>query len=162
MELRANRFDLNILAGEDRVGDISCGEMAMHWLCSIAMHKALPSNVWNNGYFFSRCYRCGRDMIRPPSGGWKRIPRGMAVVWKPIADNDIRWDLYGRMGRAKAEPAAEPQAPPQPVRRVAFGHETADARPGWEGEDALPPLPRFAAAPSPNRKLPGVASGEFL
>jgi hypothetical protein len=137
--------------------------MAMHWLCSIAMHKALPSNVWNNGYFFSRCHRCGRDMIRPPNGSWKRLPRGMAVVWKPITDNDIRWDLYiSRAKRTKAEPVAEPQAPAQPVRRVPFGHETAEGRPGWEAEDALPPLPRFAAPPAPNGKLPGVASGEFL
>ena len=87
----------------------------------------------------------------------------MAVVWKPITDNDIRWDLYiGRREQAKAGPVAEPLAPAQPVRRVAFGHETAEAGSGGMGEDTLPPLPRFAAPPTPNRKIPGVASGDFL
>ena len=63
----------------------------MKILCRIGRHKALPSNVWNDGHFFSACERCGEQLIRVPSGRWTVVPRNMRVVWRPRSDQDIVW-----------------------------------------------------------------------
>lgn len=56
--------------------------MALHLLCQLGWHRAAPDEVWNQGYYFSRCERCGADIVRTPSGRW-HVPAGHKVVWKP-------------------------------------------------------------------------------
>lgn len=53
----------------------------MSILCAIGGHEARPGEVYNSGYWFSRCRRCERDMIRA-GGSWDTIPRGHRVVWR--------------------------------------------------------------------------------
>jgi len=53
----------------------------MSILCTIGGHEAGPDEVYNSGYWFSRCRRCRRDMIRS-GGSWDVIPRGHRVVWR--------------------------------------------------------------------------------
>jgi hypothetical protein len=49
--------------------------------CIIGNHSPLPKAVRNQGFTFSRCRRCGDDMIR--SGrAWRRVPKGFRVVWR--------------------------------------------------------------------------------
>ena len=51
-------------------------------LCRLGRHKVAPGEVWNRGYYFSRCERCDADLIRTPSGKW-HVPPGKKVVWRP-------------------------------------------------------------------------------
>lgn len=48
--------------------------------CSFGQHKAGPDPVWNAGFYFTRCSRCSRDLIRG-QGAWQQVPAGYRVVW---------------------------------------------------------------------------------
>jgi hypothetical protein len=53
----------------------------MGLMCAIGGHEAAPREVYNCGYWFSRCRGCGCDMIRT-GAGWSMVPEGHRVVWK--------------------------------------------------------------------------------
>jgi len=50
--------------------------------CTIKGHRAGPAAVYNSGYYFSDCARCGRPLIRTARSGWQPIPAGHRLVWK--------------------------------------------------------------------------------
>jgi hypothetical protein len=53
----------------------------MSLLCALGGHEAGSGEVYNGGYYFARCRRCERDMIR--SGpAWQLVPSGHRVVWR--------------------------------------------------------------------------------
>ena len=54
----------------------------MRLLCELGRHRAGPRPRWNEGYYFSRCKACGRDLVRTPFERWQ-VPRGYRVVWSP-------------------------------------------------------------------------------
>ncbi|MFN3388654.1 MAG: hypothetical protein ACK40O_06945 [Allosphingosinicella sp.] len=60
---------------------MSIWSAATGWMCRFGRHSAAPGEVWNRGYFFTRCRRCGVDLVRTASGKW-HVPKGRAVVWK--------------------------------------------------------------------------------
>ena len=48
--------------------------------------------IWNDGYFFGACPRCGADIVR--NGGdprWTGVPRGYRVSWRERTELDISW-----------------------------------------------------------------------
>lgn len=49
-------------------------------LCELGWHKTDALALWNDGYYFSKCARCGRDLVRTAFGRWT-VPRGFRVVW---------------------------------------------------------------------------------
>jgi hypothetical protein len=51
-------------------------------LCRFGRHRPAAGEVWNRGYFFSRCERCGTDLVRTAAGRW-HVPKGRRIVWKP-------------------------------------------------------------------------------
>ena len=51
-------------------------------LCSLGFHRPSPDQVWNKGWYFTSCARCGTDLVRTGSGKW-HVPKGQKVVWKP-------------------------------------------------------------------------------
>ena len=51
--------------------------------CRIGGHRAAPRQVYNSGFYFSACARCGRDLVRAPRGEWQAPPAGHRVTWKP-------------------------------------------------------------------------------
>lgn len=53
----------------------------MSLICSLGGHEAEAREVYNCGYHFSRCRRCGTDMIRA-GASWSLVPEGHRVVWK--------------------------------------------------------------------------------
>ena len=53
----------------------------MHVSCILGGHSAFPSSVRNQGFYFSQCRCCGRDMIKSRSG-WQKVPKGFRVVWQ--------------------------------------------------------------------------------
>ncbi len=50
-------------------------------LCALGHHKTDGLARWNAGYYFARCTRCRRDLVRTAFTRWQ-IPRGFRVVWQ--------------------------------------------------------------------------------
>lgn len=53
----------------------------MSLLCALGGHEAGSGEVYNGGYYFARCRRCERDMIRS-GAAWQMVPSGHRVVWR--------------------------------------------------------------------------------
>lgn len=49
--------------------------------CGLGRHDPLPDVRWNQGYGFTRCKGCGRDLVRSLLGDW-HVPKGHRVVWR--------------------------------------------------------------------------------
>jgi hypothetical protein len=49
--------------------------------CLIGRHSPQPSAVKNQGFTFSRCAGCERDLVRS-MGRWQTVPKGFRVVWR--------------------------------------------------------------------------------
>ena len=69
----------------------------MSLLCSIGKHETAPSNVWNGGFYFSRCRHCEADMIGQGQG-FIPVPKRYQVVWKRHTEQDMDWTEFGRGG----------------------------------------------------------------
>lgn len=59
-------------------------------LCRMGRHRPLPSELWNHGYFFGRCGRCGCELIRR-GPEWRPVPKGYRIVWKQRLGPPIDW-----------------------------------------------------------------------
>lgn len=127
--------------------------------CELGWHSPDPLARWNHGYYFSKCTRCGRDLVRTAYSGWK-VPKGVRVVWQ--AEPPAGWqsaDLVPATSTAEAAPDAEaapaaalqepeplaapapppeepeaetiaaPSAPPERVEPEAAGDEEAPRKP---------------------------------
>jgi hypothetical protein len=65
----------------------------MSLLCMIGGHEAATGETYNSGYWFSRCRRCRRDMLRS-AGAWALVPRGHRVVWRAgVGDHSLATDF---------------------------------------------------------------------
>ena len=53
----------------------------MAQFCHLIGHQPGDDPVWNEGYFFTSCIRCGRDMMRA-DGPWRSVPRKYRVAWR--------------------------------------------------------------------------------
>lgn len=56
----------------------------MSLICELGWHRPRRVARWNNGYYFTRCSRCGRDLVRTAYGRWHE-PHGYRVVWQAQA-----------------------------------------------------------------------------
>ncbi len=133
-------------------------------------HRPDPVAHWNDGYYFTRCLRCGEDLVRTAYSGWQ-VPKGYKVVWqgkpppgKPSAD----------LVPAEQEPAAAPAAASGPAamrgRLRHLNAETLDhvpprPTPARSDEVAAPPAAAHAASdldhgPSPVAQPIAYASRE--
>jgi hypothetical protein len=99
----------------------------MSILCAIGGHEAAAGEVYNCGYWFSRCRRCACDMIRA-GGSWEKVPEGHRVVWRSSGSHSIPTDF------AHVLPILHPTAN-LPMVRPRFGAWTrALVRSGKAGE----------------------------
>lgn len=64
----------------------------MSLLCRIRFHAPVSRPVWNDGFFFGRCTRCSRELIRGPQARWTRVPAGHRVVWRERPAGYPRWE----------------------------------------------------------------------
>lgn len=64
---------------DTRVGARASGGR-MHLLCELGRHKPAPGARRSQGYCFTRCERCGSDLVRRDEGQWF-VPRGYRVGW---------------------------------------------------------------------------------
>jgi hypothetical protein len=53
----------------------------MRLYCISGQHDVAPDEVCNQGFGFSHCRTCGRDMIRSHRD-WRPVPSGFRVVWR--------------------------------------------------------------------------------
>ena len=67
----------------------------MKILCRLGWHEADRGEVYNEGYYFSSCIRCSRDMIRF-GGAWQLIPTGHRVAWRTGRFNHSIEPDFGR------------------------------------------------------------------
>jgi hypothetical protein len=114
----------------------------MDLLCRAGRHsKPTDEPVWNNGYWFSSCRRCGCDLVRRGGGRWRVPPKGYQVVWKPRLRGQINWN--GLIA----------------VRPERAANDTAPAiEPGFHGGAA----PDAAGSPEPLTASPRAAQTEHL
>lgn len=59
----------------------------MSLLCTLTSHAAVGSVMGNQGFAFSRCHRCGSDLVRSlnsSEGGWQEVPVGFRVSWRDV------------------------------------------------------------------------------
>ena len=54
---------------------------ALPLLCDLGWHRPDGLARWNDGYYFSKCSRCKRDLVRTAFGSWQ-VPKGFRVVWQ--------------------------------------------------------------------------------
>ena len=84
----------------------------MNLRCAIGGHAARPRPVYNSGYYFSACQRCGRHLLRSARGDWDTAPAGHRIVWKPGRhSHSLEADYAGLL------PAAGPDAALPAARR---------------------------------------------
>ncbi len=127
-------------------------------LCSLGWHAAEKGALWNEGYYFSRCQRCGSDLIRTTYSGWE-VPRGFRVVWKPRpAEPDAE------SGPVEPSRATDPQSPPvetDPLPAVPEPEPepaaTSNGAPPAQSTTMAPPPDR-----EPDRELPPALRSPFL
>jgi hypothetical protein len=69
----------------------------MSLLCALGGHEAGPGEIYNGGYYFARCRRCRRDMIRC-GAAWQMVPSGHRVVWRSgRGQHSVEPDLSGAL-----------------------------------------------------------------
>jgi hypothetical protein len=50
-------------------------------ICTLFGHRVIAEPVWNSGFYFARCARCGADIVKIPGERWHR-PRNARVTWQ--------------------------------------------------------------------------------
>ena len=83
----------------------------MNLRCAIGGHAAGPEPVYNSGYYFSPCRRCGRYLLRSARGGWGVVPPGHRIVWKAGRHSHSLEADYSGVLPAVRRPAAPPARP---------------------------------------------------
>jgi hypothetical protein len=53
----------------------------MRFHCLVGKHVPLPPAATNQGFQFSTCEHCGRDMVRSRRS-WREVPHQFRVVWR--------------------------------------------------------------------------------
>jgi CheY-like chemotaxis protein len=62
-------------------------------ICAIGGHAPRPEPTRNRGIEFTRCRRCGADLVRK-RGAWQAVPKGYRVVWR--SRRGVEADAGGR------------------------------------------------------------------
>lgn len=112
----------------------SASENRMPLLCELGWHRPRPLARWNNGYYFTKCSRCGCDLVRTTYGGWQE-PQGFRVVWQAHAPANS--NAAAGLVRERDEEAASSELPIQEVLRH-LQNGDAEAEPADKVEETLP------------------------
>lgn len=154
-------------------------------LCGLGFHRPGLRPVWNAGIGFSKCTRCGREMIQRSGRSWTLVPRGQAVVWRHAAPEPTlrdepagnrHWSSRSAFANESGSPAVEKAAEtviagrefahPFPAPWASHVQERTKDETGSPGEDIFnrwsdgqtrfPPSPDTPAqAAHPREKMTG-------
>jgi hypothetical protein len=116
-------------------------------LCDLGWHRPEPVARWNSGYYFTRCARCGKDLVRTAYGRW-HVPRGYRVVWQaqPPA-NAVSAELVQEP--AACVPAGEIELPIQEVLRLLQNGDLPSEEPAGVSTPEAPEELISRAVPAP-------------
>lgn len=75
--------------------------------CHLTAHAPASISFQNQGFAFTRCRRCGEDLIRSaaaPKARWSAVPNGLRVAWRDSdttafvqrSDTQRLWDAMAR------------------------------------------------------------------
>ena len=128
--------------------------------CALFGHKARREPVWNDGFYFATCCRCGEDIVRIAGERWHR-PRRARVVWSTTAPPSRRKAALERHRtgplRALTELPADSRISGAAAREIRHGRQTRPA----VAEQRRSSIPDFMDDPgSPLEVVPKVASVE--
>jgi hypothetical protein len=82
-------------------------------LCRYGFHRPAPGEVWNRGYWFTRCSGCDSDMVRTAAGKW-HVPKGQKVIWKPKQQRGRRQEGMPENEDLRSQPARRGETAPEP------------------------------------------------
>jgi hypothetical protein len=112
--------------------------------CELGWHRADPLARWNDGYYFSKCTRCGRDLVRTAYQRW-HVPKGYKVVWQAHPPEPRRPAMMVADAVGAAAPSPAPELPIQEVLRHLETRDLSnDGGVGCEDEEPQPlppPIP---------------------
>ncbi len=55
----------------------------MRLVCKLNRHRAASTEITNQGIRFTRCSKCGSDLIkRATDVRWRAVPKGYVVRWR--------------------------------------------------------------------------------
>lgn len=74
----------------------------MSVFCKLGAHSAAGPGVWNNGFYFGSCRRCGCDLVRGAHDRWRAVPRGFKVVWRQRPPGYPDWSRLANSDEAPA------------------------------------------------------------
>jgi outer membrane biosynthesis protein TonB len=117
-------------------------------LCDLGLHRPAPWPRWNLGYYFTKCERCGEDLVRTANGRWQ-IPRGFRVRWQGSPPEKAHLQTGGAALQPDEAPAdAKPVEPPlAPEAQESPEATEAPAQPEPEQPAAHPPAELLAPDP---------------
>jgi hypothetical protein len=98
-------------------------------LCRLGRHKPRATTRWNNGFYFTRCARCGQDLVRTAFGRWQ-VPRGYRIVWQAFAPANAASAELVRAGEAPDSAGARELPIQEVLRHVQNGDRSGDAPDG--------------------------------
>ena len=110
----------------------------MNLLCHALGHIAAPLVLENQGFLFSRCQRCRRDLIRSaPSvvstagDSWTGVPEGLRVAWRSADVSAFDQPSWVQRSSSRLRKRGQRSA-------AAFGDaaQVALAVAGWRATDA--------------------------
>ncbi len=116
-------------------------------LCRLGRHRPAHEARWNDGFYFSRCRGCGRDIVRTAFEGW-HVPRGFRVVWqeRPPADSRIAALVAAEAPAAAIEQPADDNQMELPISEVLRSLDTSEPEPE---QPPAPPAEELPPAPPP-------------
>ena len=131
----------------------------MPLLCELGWHRPAQFPRWTNGYYLSKCRRCGRDIAKPEQGAWAPVAgQGAAAPARRSGPLFFGAALAVAATLALLRNTApggeeEPPPPPPPPPQVLPGQSPAPAQ-GAE--------PGARVAPSPTAKRAWRSGGWSL
>ena len=99
----------------------------MKMMCRVRGHQASPDEICNGGDCFSRCLRCGEELIKA-GDEWRPLPKGFRVVWKESPPPEPHVPPQTAIEEAPEPPepplhvAPAPEPAPAPKERAAPQH----------------------------------------
>ena len=103
--------------------------------CLLKKHQPAAGEIWNHGFFFSKCSGCGKQLVRRRCSRWEEVPKGFKVVWRARKGGSIDWTPWRPEAGTPAAARSTPCAPPGGVTASAGSgtiSRSSDEPPTWQ------------------------------